>query len=185
MNTGLATTFLHFGMCCSIFHIMVQRTELLQQVEYSLKRNPVTGILGPRQSGKTTLAREIGRQENAAYFDLEDPNDQARLANPRLMLEALRGVVILDEIQRRPELTMLLRVLADRNPLPCRFILLGSASPDLMRQASDSLAGRIHFVDMGGFTLGEVGGDKRDRLWLRGGFPLSFLADNDEDSRQW
>jgi predicted AAA+ superfamily ATPase len=164
---------------------MVQRTELLRQVEYSLKRNPVTAILGPRQCGKTTLAREIGRQENAAYFDLEDPNDQARLANPQLALEALRGVVILDEIQRRPELTMLLRVLADRKPLPCRFILLGSASPDLMRQASDSLAGRIHFVDMGGFTLGEVGGDQRDRLWLRGGFPLSFLADNDEDSRQW
>jgi len=164
---------------------MVQRTELLRQVEYSLKRNPVTAILGPRQSGKTTLAREIGRQENAAYFDLEDPNDQARLANPQLTLEALRGVVILDEIQRRPELTMLLRVLADRKPLPCRFILLGSASPDLMRQASDSLAGRVHFVDMGGFTLGEVGSDQRDRLWLRGGFPLSFLADNDEDSRQW
>ena len=164
---------------------MVQRTELLRQVEYSLKRNPVTAILGPRQCGKTTLAREIGWQEKAAYFDLEDPQDQARLANPQLTLEALRGVVILDEIQRRPELTMLLRVLADRKPLPCRFILLGSASPDLMRQASDSLAGRVHFVDMGGFTLGEVGGDQRDRLWLRGGFPLSFLADDDEDSRQW
>jgi len=164
---------------------MVERAELLRQVEYSLKRNPVTAILGPRQCGKTTLAREIGRQENAAYFDLEDPNHQARLANPQLTLEALRGVVILDEIQRRPELTMLLRVLADRKPLPCRFILLGSASPDLMRQASDSLAGRVHFVDMGGFTLREVGGDQRDRLWLRGGFPLSFLADNDEDSRQW
>jgi predicted AAA+ superfamily ATPase len=121
---------------------MVQRTELLRQVEYSLKRNPVTAILGPRQCGKTTLAREIGRQENAAYFDLEDPQDQARLDNPQLALEALRGVVILDEIQRRPKLTMLLRVLADRKPLPCRFILLGSASPDLMRQASDSLAGR-------------------------------------------
>jgi hypothetical protein len=145
----------------------------------------VTAILGPRQCGKTTLAREIGRQEKAAYFDLEDPHDQARLANPQLTLEALRGVVILDEIQRRPELTMLLRVLADRKPLPCRFILLGSASPDLMRQASDSLAGRVHFVDMGGFTLGEVGDDQRERLWLRGGFPLSFLADNDEDSRQW
>jgi len=164
---------------------MVQRTELLRRVEYSLKRNPVTAILGPRQSGKTTLAREIGRQKNAAYFDLEDPNDQARLANPQLILEALRGVVILDEIQRRPELTMLLRVLADRKPLPCRFILLGSASPDLMRQASDSLAGRIHFVDMGGFTLGEVGDDQCDRLWLRGGFPRSFVADTDEDSRQW
>ena len=145
----------------------------------------MTAILGPRQCGKTTLAREIGRRENAAYFDLEDPNDQARLANPQLVLESLRGVVILDEIQRRPELTMLLRVLADRRPLPCRFIVLGSASPDLMRRASDSLAGRIHFVDMGGFTLGEVGVGQRDQLWRRGGFPPSFLADNDEDSRQW
>ena len=164
---------------------MINRDELLQQVKYGLKRSPVTAILGPRQCGKTTLAREIGRQEKAAYFDLEDPNDQARLANPQLVLEAQRGVVILDEIQRRPELTMLLRVLADRRPLPCRFIVLGSASPDLMRQASDSLAGRIHFVDMGGFTLGEVGGGQGDRLWLRGGFPPSFLANNDEDSHQW
>jgi hypothetical protein len=164
---------------------MINRDELLQQVKYGLKRSPVTAILGPRQCGKTTLAREIGRQEKAAYFDLEDPNDQARLANPQLLLGSQRGVVILDEIQRRPELTMLLRVLADRSPLPCRFIVLGSASPDLMRQASDSLAGRIHFVDMGGFTLGEVGDGQRDRLWLRGGFPRSFLADNDEDSRQW
>ena len=164
---------------------MINRVELLEQVKYGLKRSPVTAILGPRQCGKTTLAREIGRQEKAAYFDLEDPNDQARLANPQLLLGSQRGVVILDEIQRRPELTMLLRVLADRKPLPCRFIVLGSASPDLMRQASDSLAGRIHFVDMGGFTLGEVGAGQRDRLWLRGGFPTSFLADNDEDSRQW
>lgn len=164
---------------------MINRVELLEQVKYGLKRSPVTAILGPRQCGKTTLAREIGRQEKAAYFDLEDPNDQARLANPQLLLGSQRGVVILDEIQRRPELTMLLRVLADRSPLPCRFIVLGSASPDLMRQASDSLAGRIHFVDMGGFTLGEVGDGQRDRLWLRGGFPPSFLADNDEDSCQW
>jgi hypothetical protein len=168
-----------------IFPAMINRVELLEQVKYGLKRSPVTAILGPRQCGKTTLAREIGRQEKAAYFDLEDPNDQARLANPQLLLGSQRGVVILDEIQRRPELTMLLRVLADRSPLPCRFIVLGSASPDLMRQASDSLAGRIHFVDMGGFTLGEVGDGQRDRLWLRGGFPPSFLADNDEDSCQW
>lgn len=112
---------------------MVERAELLRQVEYGLKRNAVTAILGPRQCGKTTLAKEVGRRENAVYFDLENPNDQARLANPQLTLESQRGVVILDEIQRRPELTMLLRVLADRRPLPCRFIVLGSASPDLIR----------------------------------------------------
>lgn len=164
---------------------MMERAELLRRVEYGLRRNPVTAMLGPRQCGKTTLAKEVGRRENAVYFDLEDPTDQARLANPQLVLEGLRGVVILDEIQRRPELTMLLRVLADRRPLPCRFILLGSASPDLMRQASDSLAGRIHFVDMSGFMLGEVGHDHRDQLWLRGGFPPSFLAGDDEESRQW
>ena len=110
-----------------IFPAMINRVELLEQVKYGLKRSPVTAILGPRQCGKTTLAREIGRQEKAAYFDLEDPNDQARLANPQLLLGSQRGVVILDEIQRRPELTMLLRVLADRSPLPCRFIVLGSA----------------------------------------------------------
>lgn len=164
---------------------MIERVELLRQVEYGLKHSPVTGILGPRQCGKTTLAMEIGRRVDASYFDLENPTDQARLANPQLALESLRGVVILDEIQRRPELTLLLRVLADRNPLPCRFILLGSASPDLVRQASDSLAGRIHFVDMSGFTLEEVGHEQRERLWLRGGFPLSFLADTDDDSRRW
>lgn len=164
---------------------MIKRGELLERVRYGLRRSPVTAILGPRQCGKTTLAKEIGLQEHAAYFDLENPNDQARLANPQLLLESQRGVVILDEIQRRPELTMLLRVLADRHPLPCRFIVLGSASPDLMRQTSDSLAGRIHFVDMGGFTLGEVGDSLHDRLWLRGGFPPSFLAESDEDSRQW
>jgi hypothetical protein len=164
---------------------MIGRTELLGQAEYGLKHSPVTAILGPRQCGKTTLAREIGHRESAAYFDLEDPNDQAKLANPQLVLEAAHGLVILDEIQRRPELTMLLRVLADRKPLPCRFLVLGSASPDLMRQASDSLAGRIYFVDMSGFTLGEVGVEQRDRLWMRGGFPLSYLADTDEDSHKW
>lgn len=164
---------------------MIERPELVGQVEYGLKHSPVTAILGPRQCGKTTLARAIGQRESAVYFDLEAPEDRAKLANPQLVLEALRGVVILDEIQRQPELTMLLRVLADRRPLPCRFIVLGSASPDLVRQASDSLAGRVYFVDMGGFTLGEVELEQRDRLWVRGGFPLSYLAETDEDSHKW
>ena len=164
---------------------MIERVELLRQVIQSLERHPVTAILGPRQCGKTTLAKEVRRLENAVYFDLEDPVDQARLANPQLVLGSLRGLVILDEIQRRPELTMLLRVLADRVPLPCRFIVLGSASPDLIRQASDSLAGRVHFVDMSGFTLAEIGIDSLEQLWQRGGFPRSFLAASDEDSYQW
>jgi uncharacterized protein len=164
---------------------MILRPELMQRVEYGLKHSPVTAILGPRQCGKTTLAREIGEQRSAAYFDLEDPEDQVRLANPKVVLGALRGVAILDEIQHQPELTMLLRVLADRRPLPCRFIILGSASPGLMRRASDTLAGRVHFVDMGGFMLNEVGGERWETLWMRGGFPPSFLATDDEVSRQW
>ena len=165
--------------------MMIERSKLIRQVDYGLRHSPVTAILGPRQCGKTTLAKDIGRRETAAYFDLEDPRDQAKLAHPQLVLESLRGVVILDEIQRRPELTMLLRVLADRSPLPCRFIVLGSASPDLVRQASDSLAGRVHFVDMSGFTLEEAGQEQRDRLWMRGGFPLSYLAETEEESRGW
>jgi len=164
---------------------MIPRATLLQQVEDGLKSSPVTAILGPRQCGKTTLAQEVARRVKAEYFDLENPNDQARLAQPQLLLESLRGVVIIDEIQQRPELTMLLRVLADRKPLPCRFILLGSASPDLVKRASDSLAGRVHFVDMGGLTLEEVGHLERDKLWLRGGFPLAYLAETDEASRRW
>ena len=165
--------------------MMIFRTELRKKVAAGLRGSPITALLGPRQCGKTTLAREVARQRNAAYFDLEDPDDQARLSNPKLALGSLRGVVILDEIQRRPGLTQLLRVLADRRPLPCRFLILGSASPELMKQAADSLAGRIHFVDMMGFTMEEVGAKAMDSLWMRGGFPRSFLAASDEASRLW
>lgn len=154
-------------------------------VTAGLRLSPVTAILGPRQCGKTTLAREIAREREAAYFDLEDPADQVKLANPKLALEGLRGLVILDEIQRKPELTLLLRVLADRKPLPCRFLILGSASPDLMKQASDSLAGRVHFVDMSGFSLEEAGAAAQTTLWVRGGFPPAFLADADVASWKW
>lgn len=170
------------------FHIsrmLIQRTELIERVTTALKSSPITGLLGPRQCGKTTLAKEIGRQQTATYFDLEDPEDQARLENPKLTLSPLLGLVVLDEIQRRPELLPLLRVLADRHPLPARFLLLGSASPDLMKDASESLAGRIQFVDMGGFSLWEVGADKQQALWVRGGFPPSFLAENDAASMTW
>lgn len=164
---------------------MVDRPDLFARVVAGLKTSPVTALLGPRQCGKTTLAREIARQRNAVYFDLEDPASQAQLANPKLALEGVKGVVILDEIQRRPDLTRLLRVLADRRPLPARFLILGSASPDLMKQASDSLAGRVHFVDMSGFSLTEVGEQAQSRLWLRGGFPVAFLAGTDAASRKW
>lgn len=164
---------------------MVSRPHLRSLVEEGLRLSPVTAILGPRQCGKSTLAREIATGREAVWFDLEDPTDAARLANPKLALERLTGLVVLDEIQRRPELTQLLRVLADRRPLPCRFLILGSASPDLMRQASDSLAGRVHFVDMAGFTLDETGPATQTALWVRGGFPPSFLARSEEASRLW
>ncbi len=146
---------------------------------------PYHGILGPRQCGKTTLAREIATKKKAAYFDLENPRDLARLENAQTTLEGLRGLVVLDEIQRRTDLMPLLRVLADRHPLPARFLLLGSASPDLMKDSSETLAGRIHFVDMGGFLLSEVGVEKQQSLWLRGGLPNSFLARNGHENLKW
>lgn len=164
---------------------MVERPDLFDRVIAGLKSSPVTALLGPRQCGKTTLAREIARLRKATYFDLEDPESQAQLANPKLTLEGLGGLVIIDEIQRRPDLTQLLRVLADRKPLPARFLILGSASPDLMKQTSDSLAGRVHFVDMSGFSLAEVGDKGLLELWLRGGFPPAFLAVSDSASRKW
>jgi uncharacterized protein len=164
---------------------MIPRSRLLAAVDAGLRLSPVTAILGPRQCGKTTLAREIARQHRATYFDLEDPEDQVKLTNPKLVLEPLEGLVILDEIQRKPELTLLLRVLADRKPLPCRFLILGSAAPDMMKQASDSLAGRVHFVDMTGLLLDEVGVEAQSTLWSRGGFPPAFLAESVTASWSW
>jgi predicted AAA+ superfamily ATPase len=150
----------------------------------------VAALLGPRQSGKTTLARQIAAatkdfpaEQN--YFDLEDPTHLDRLANPKLALDGLRGLVVIDEIQRRPDLFPILRVLADRPQTPARFLILGSASRDLIRQGSETLAGRIGFVEVTPFTLGEVGVAETDKLWLRGGFPLSFLAVQEADSAQW
>lgn len=163
----------------------IERPELMVRLRSGLAVSPVTALLGPRQCGKTTLAREIVQPGTANYFDLENPRDLARLAQPQTALEALNGVVILDEIQRRPDLMPLLRVLADRRPLPCRFLLLGSASPDLIRNASESLAGRIHFVPMGGFTLDEVGLPAMRTLWVRGAFPDAFLAADERLSLKW
>jgi len=165
--------------------MLIQRTDFSDQIEAGLQRSPVTALLGPRQCGKTTLARQIAAARDGMFFDLENPVDEARLQNPQLVLEPLKGVVVLDEIQRRPDLLPLLRVLADRRPLPCRFLVLGSASPELIRGASESLAGRVQFVDLTGFTLAEVGAGRQDQLWLRGGFPDSFLADDDAASWAW
>jgi hypothetical protein len=154
-------------------------------VRSALKRGRIVALLGPRQCGKTTLARELVPAESLNYFDLEDPTSLARLDEPMLALRDLKGLVVVDEVQRRPELFPALRVLADRQPLPARFLILGSASPDLLHQSSESLAGRLETVRMSGFSLAEVGGNRQSRHWLRGGFPLSFLARTESDSLLW
>ena len=142
-------------------------------------------MLGPRQCGKTTLAKQFAKKYKAEYFDLESPTDWARLAEPMTALGALRGWVVIDEAQLKPELFPILRVLADRRPMPAQFLLLGSASLELTSRVSESLAGRVVLVSMSGFDLTEVGINALRKLWWRGGFPRSFLAGSDEESRQW
>jgi predicted AAA+ superfamily ATPase len=164
----------------------VARQQLEASIVDALRRSRCVGLSGPRQCGKSTLAHAIAAKEaNSSYFDLEDPSSLARLQDPKLALEPLRGLVVIDEVQRCPDLFPLLRVLLDRDPLPARFLLLGSASPELIRGASESLAGRIEFVEMSGFTLDEAGGEHAQQLWHRGGLPLSYLAANDRDSMKW
>ena len=164
---------------------MIDRPLLLSRVRRALKRSRVVALIGPRQSGKTTLARHIVPDDSDHYFDLQDPASQARLAQPMTALEGLRGTVVIDEVQRRPELFPVLRVLADRKPLRARFLILGSASPELLHQSSESLAGRIETISVSGFSLDEVGVPALNRHWQRGGFPLSFLARTNEDSFSW
>lgn len=148
-----------------------------------MKDHPVTALLGPRQCGKTTLARELFRRVKGSFFDLENRQDLARLQDPVRALGDLRGLIILDEVQKQPGLLETLRVLADRRPRRASFLILGSASPDLLRHSSESLAGRVHFIDMGGFDLIEA--PHLDRLWLRGGFPSSYLAASGAKSFEW
>jgi hypothetical protein len=164
---------------------MLDRTLHRHAVLRLLKDYPVVALLGARQVGKTTLALDILGRRRGHRFDLEDTADYARLMDARLALADLEGLVVIDEVQRRPDLFQTLRVLADRRPLKTRFLVLGSASPDLLRQSSESLAGRIAFHTLDGFDLGEVGTRDLDRLWLRGGFPASFLARNDDASFAW
>jgi hypothetical protein len=142
-------------------------------------------LLGPRQCGKSTLAAEIAKDGRCSTFDLERPADLAHLDQPMTALESLRGLIILDEIQRRPDILPILRVLADRRPKPARFLLLGSTSPELVRNSSESLAGQIEFVEMSGFTLDELPARDLTRRWLRGGMPRSFLARTEADSCRW
>ena len=164
---------------------LIERPALTQAVIRALDRSPCAALLGPRQCGKTTLARSIASSRPCEFLDLEDPSVAARLENASLTLGRMRGLVIIDEVQLRPELFGLLRVLLDREGTPARFLLLGSASPGIVRGASESLAGRVEFVMMGGFGLQEVGADRLEDLWLRGTFPRSLLAGGEEDSYAW
>lgn len=166
---------------------MIQRRKEVAEVVKRLRRFPVVGIVGARQVGKTTLARliqkEIGLPRH--YYDLENPDDVARLADPMLTLRKLSGLVIIDEIQRDPRLFPILRVLADRPRSKTRFLILGSASPELLRNSSETLAGRISYHELGGFSLDEVNVKEHERLWVRGGFPNSYLAPSLTASAEW
>jgi predicted AAA+ superfamily ATPase len=166
---------------------MIARKEEMDRLLDLLIRFPVVGIIGARQVGKTTIAHQLAEKigEPTTFFDLENPEDLARVEDPMLALKALRGVVILDEIQRKPNLFPILRVLADRPETPCRFLVLGSASQDLLRQSAESLAGRIAYHHLGGLTVKDVGFGQSIKLWRRGGMPRSFLAHNDRASREW
>ncbi len=166
---------------------MIHREAHLQQVEELLCDSPVVAVIGARQVGKTTLSRQVVERygEPAHVFDLESSEDLARLADPMLTLSSLRGLVVLDEVQRRPELFPTLRVLADSRPLPARFLVLGSASPDLLRQSSESLAGRVAYYELPCLSLAETGPAEMEKLWLRGGFPASFTARNETASVRW
>lgn len=164
---------------------MIVREAYREQLQQAIARNPVVMLVGPRQCGKSTLARGLLPTEAPAFFDLEDPTVSAALEQPMTALRDLRGLVVIDEAQRRPELFPTLRVLADRPDTPARFLLLGSASPELSRQAAESLAGRVEIVELRGFDSAEVGAESLPMLWQRGGFPRSFLAANDTDSFRW
>ena len=166
---------------------VVPRKTHLRNLARLLRENPVVALLGARQVGKTTLARELMRQRRgpATWFDLEQPRDLRQLDEPTLALEPLRGLVVLDEVQNRPELFPVLRVLADRSPRPARFLVLGSASPELLRQGSETLAGRIAFYELPGFDLAEVEPPNWQRLWLRGGFPRAYLPRAHRQSGEW
>lgn len=168
---------------------MIARLRQLQAILGLLTRHPVVALLGARQVGKTTLAGRVAHEfpGHVTNFDLEDPADLARLEDPGLTLRPLEGLVVLDEAQRRPDLFPLLRVLADRPAQPARFLLLGSSSPELVGEVSETLAGRIAFHSLSGFTPDEVGEDADTlyRLWLRGGLPRAFLAGSDDASAEW
>ena len=165
--------------------MLIERTALRARLALALGRSRAVVLLGPRQAGKTTLARGLVAPHSGRYFDLEDPTVEAQFAAPMSVLRDLRGLVVIDEVQHAPDLFKVLRVLIDRDDAPAKFLLLGSASPSLLRQTSESLAGRIEIIEIGGLTLDEVGADRQGLLWWRGGHPPSFTAQSDAASRQW
>ena len=164
---------------------LVPRLEDERRLRAALLRAPIVLVTGPRQAGKSTLARTVVRPERSHVFDLEDPRDAARLGEPTLSLPALQGTVVIDEAQRRQDLFPVLRVLADEEARPGRFLVLGSASPDLVGLAAESLAGRVTLVELGGFRLADVGPGAVDTLWVRGGLPRSYLVADEAASRAW
>lgn len=166
----------------------ILRTDLLKRLERRLSKRPVVALLGARQVGKTTLARNhaSGVDGEISFFDLERPSDHAALsANPEQILSQAEGLVVIDEVQRMPELFTLLRPLVDSPERRAQFLLLGSASWDLVKGISETLAGRIAFINVGGFSLEEVGVEEQRRLWLQGGFPEAYLEDDPDDWQQW
>ena len=164
---------------------MIVRTKAMEALELALDDNPIAVLLGPRQCGKTTLARAYAHRRPSTFFDLEKPSDRAKLQTPELVLESLTGLIVIDEVQRMPELFTVLRPLADRPHSSAKFLLLGSVAPELVRGVSESLAGRAGFVDLSGFDLQDVEPNLADQLWVRGGFPRSFLAKSDRASLNW
>ena len=160
---------------------MIRRSNILDALHNALKRSRVVVLVGPRQCGKTTLARELLEEDSVNYFDLEDPVSLGRLEEPMTALRPLKGLVIIDEIQRRPDLFPVLRVLADRRSAPARFLILGSASGNLMRQTSESLAGRMERIVIAGFSLAELGSEAEQQLWLR---DIFFHLVNDSKGRR-
>ncbi len=164
---------------------MLQRTRLRARIQRALARSRAVALVGPRQSGKTTLARQQLSPDHPHWFDLENPLDRARLEQPMTALQFAGGLVVIDEVQLAPELFPVLRVLIDRSPRNGQFLLLGSAAPALLRQAGESLLGRLEVVEIGGFDLAEVTPAAQDRLWQRGGYPRAFLADDDADAEAW
>lgn len=164
---------------------MIRRDSARARVQSALERAPVVVLTGPRQAGKTTLARELVDAPEANFFDLEDPRDGARLGEPTLTLPHLDGTIVIDEAQRRQDLFPILRVLVDQHRRNGRFLILGSASPDLVGLAAESLAGRVALVELTGLQLIDVGASDLDTFWQRGGLPLSYLSDTEQQSVAW